>query len=124
VWIAREADHLGRVLLDLPGLAVASETGRAGQGELRALAGTLTSAGWLLEAIAAFVLGWFRRSAFLRWTGLVLIGVTVIKFVLVDLASADPFWRFLTAIGAGVAMLVLSYVYQRAGAARRAAGPD
>lgn len=122
VWIAREAGHLARVLLDTPSGAAVDDLGRAARAELRALAGALTSAGWLIEAIAAFVLGWFRRSAFLRWTGLVLIGATVVKFLLVDLAGADPFWRFLTAIGAGAAMLVLSYVYQRAGAARR--GPS
>lgn len=117
MWIGREADHLGRTMLDLPG----ATTGLAASatGEFRALVGTLTSAGWLIEALAAFVIGWWRRSAFLRWTGLALIGVTVIKFVAVDLASADPFWRFLTAIGAGAAMLVLSYVYQRSGVARR-----
>jgi uncharacterized membrane protein len=119
VWIAREAAHLARVLLDTPSGPAVHDMDRAARAELRALIGTLTSAGWLIEAIAAFVLGWFRRSAFLRWTGLVLIGVTVIKFLVVDLAGADPFWRFLTAIGAGAAMLVLSYVYQRAGAARR-----
>ena len=42
-----------------------------------------------------------------------LVGITVLKFLIVDLATADPFWRFLTAILAGAAMLALSYVYQR-----------
>jgi hypothetical protein len=44
----------------------------------------------------------------------------------VDLAHADPFWRFLTALLAGAAMLALSFVYQRLGSGRTAAasGPE
>jgi uncharacterized membrane protein len=118
VWIAREADHVARIMLDAQGPLISDRGQRI---HTRSLAGMLTSVGWLAEALVAFVLGWSRRSAFLRWTGLALIGVTVLKFLLVDLSGADPFWRFLTAIGAGAAMLVLSYVYQRAGTARRAA---
>jgi hypothetical protein len=57
---------------------------------------------------------------------LALLGLTLLKFVLVDLAHADPFWRFLTALLAGAAMLALSFVYQRLGSGRTAAasGPE
>ena len=45
--------------------------------------------------------------------GLGLVGLTAAKFVLFDLAAADPFWRFLSALVAGAAMLAISWVYQR-----------
>ncbi len=118
VWIGREADQLARAMLAMP-VEAAGQGPPAARRALHALAGMLTSVGWLLEAVAAFVIGWLARSAFMRWMGLALIGVTVLKFLFVDLASADPFWRFLIAIGAGAAMLSLSYVYQRLGASRR-----
>jgi hypothetical protein len=79
----------------------------------------LASVGWLAQAVIVFAAGWSRRSAFLRWMALALLGLTLLKFVLVDLAHADPFWRFLTALLAGAAMLALSFVYQRLGAGRR-----
>lgn len=118
-WIARESDHLARVMLDVAGANAPGAIESAMRERVRSLGGTLTSVGWLLQAVAAFVIGWARRSSFLRWMGLALLGVTVLKFLLVDLAHADPLWRFLTAIAAGVAMLALSYVYQRAGIGRR-----
>ncbi|NOT33737.1 MAG: DUF2339 domain-containing protein [Candidatus Eisenbacteria bacterium] len=116
-WIAHEADHLARTLMNVPG-RMSPQWFRV-EGDVRqrveAFAATLTSVGWLLQAIAAFVVGWKRRSAFLRWVALALVAVTVLKFLIVDLRHADPLWRFLTAIVAGAAMLGLSYVYQRRG---------
>jgi len=46
--------------------------------------------------------------------------LTVLKFAFYDLASADVFWRFLTAIAAGAAMLAVSYAYQRQARRKRA----
>lgn len=119
-WIAREADHVARVLVDVPGLHATGwdAVPQAIRVRLQALAATLTSVGWLAQAIATFAVGWVRRSAFLRWMGLALVGITVLKFLLVDLAHADPFWRFLIAIVVGAAMLGLSYAYQRSGGGR------
>lgn len=93
VWIAFEARPIAR------------STG--------ALAPVLTSAGWSLQAIALFALGWIRDSAFLRWCGFVLFGVTVLKFLLVDLDRVDAFWRFASAVGIGVVLLGISFLYQR-----------
>ena len=77
------------------------------------LAAPFTSAGWLLQALVLLVLGWTRRSAFLRWAGLALTGITVLKFLVADLQTVDVFWRFLTAIVVGAALLGISYAYQR-----------
>jgi uncharacterized membrane protein len=115
LWSGREADHLARAILGfVPGTIYPQQRLVASP----ALAPTLTSAGWLLEAIALLIVGWMRRSAFLRWCGLVLLGITVGKFLLLDLSTVDVFWRFLTAIAVGAALLGLSYAYQRRNAAR------
>lgn len=114
-WTSREADHVARAILGLPGaeghVAGAWPVGAATRRQ--ALSPVLTSVGWLVQALATTAIGWKRRSPFLRWMGLGLVGVTAVKFVLFDLAAADPFWRFLSALAAGAAMLAISWVYQR-----------
>jgi uncharacterized membrane protein len=114
-WSAREADHTARIVLGLPGSGARHGVEVAHEALRRhiALASVFTSIGWLFQALLTMVAGWWRGSAFLRWMGLALVGVTAVKFVLRDLAGADPFWRFLTAIVAGVVMLAVSWAYQR-----------
>ena len=120
-WLAREADHVARVMLDTGGPETdAWRTADAGlRDRVLSLGAILASVCWLAQAVIVFAVGWSRHSAFLRWMALALLGLTLLKFVLVDLAHADPFWRFLTALLAGAAMLALSFVYQRLGAGRR-----
>ena len=50
-----------------------------------------------------------------------LVGITLIKFALVDLRTVDVFWRFVTAIGVGVVLLAISYAYQARVASRAVA---
>lgn len=115
-WWAREAGHLAAA-------AAPSDAARgAGGPAVRTLAAVFTSAAWTLQAVVLFALGWVRGSAFLRWSGLVLFGLTVLKFLLVDLDRVDAFWRFVSAIGIGAALLVVSFLYQRK-ARRTAAAP-
>jgi len=123
-WLAREADHVARVMLDTPGAYAAAwaVTPVELRDRVLSLGAILASVAWLAQAVAVFAFGWARRSAFLRWMALALLGLTLVKFVLVDLAQADPFWRFLTALLAGAAMLALSFVYQRLGVRREPAG--
>lgn len=108
LWWAREAGHLASV-------AVSGASDLAG----RTLAAVFTSAAWTLQAVVLFALGWIRGSAFLRWSGLALFGLTVLKFLLVDLDRVDAFWRFVSALGIGAALIMVSFLYQRR--ARRAA---
>ena len=124
-WLAREADHVARVMIDTPGAYAAAwaVTPTELRDRVLSLGAILASVAWLAQAVAVFAFGWARHSAFLRWMALALLGLTLIKFVLVDLAHADPFWRFLTALLAGGAMLALSFVYQRLGL-RRGAGAE
>ena len=112
-WWAREAGHLASVV------SAGAGFGSAAPGA-RTLAAVFTSAAWTLQAITLFTLGWVRGSAFLRWSGLALFGLTVLKFLLVDLDRVDAFWRFVSALGIGAALLVVSFLYQRK--ARRAGG--
>ena len=106
-WWAREAGHLASALT--PSEAAFGARGPA----VRTLAAVFTSAAWTLQAVVLFALGWLRGSAFLRWSGLVLFGLTVLKFLLVDLDRVDAFWRFVSALGIGAALLVVSFLYQR-----------
>jgi uncharacterized membrane protein len=110
LWSAREASHLAVLTSGAPQGSPATNT----------LAAAFTSVAWVLEAVLLLALGWMRTTALLRWAGLVLLGITLGKFLVYDLSSADVFWRFLTAIAAGAAMLAVSYFYQRRVKERRA----
>jgi uncharacterized membrane protein len=114
-WTALEADHLARAVTGIPGAwaRYAAGADRASLERVGILSASFTSAGWMIQALALLALGWMRSSAFLRWAGLGLIGITVLKFLLVDLQTVDVFWRFLTAIVVGAALLGISYAYQR-----------
>ncbi len=114
-WIALEADHLARSMEGIPGVWARHGPGesRAALARVRVLGASFTSAGWLLQALGLLALGWMRRSAFLRWAGLGLAGITVLKFLALDMQAVDVFWRFLTAIVVGAALLGISYAYQR-----------
>ena len=112
IWGGREAGHLARAVLGiLPGSGVPA--GSDALTRLPTLGATFTSGAWLIEAVGLLVVGWLRGSAFLRWCGLALLGITLVKFIALDLQTVDVFWRFLTAIAVGAAMLALSYAYQR-----------
>ena len=109
-WAACEAAHLAQALAGAAGAEAAVPAAASG---VRTLAAVFTSAAWTLQAGALLALGWTKGSAFVRWLGLGLFGLTVFKFLLFDLQQVDVFWRFLTAIVVGAALLGVSYFYQR-----------
>jgi uncharacterized membrane protein len=113
-WLGTEAGHLAR---NLGGVA----TGSGPWSRIRTLGAVFTSAAWTLQAAALLAIGWSRSSAFLRWMGLGLFGLTVLKFLMFDLQQVDVFWRFLTAILVGAALLSVSFLYQRRIRAARSA---
>ncbi len=115
IYSAAEADHLARALEGTggrwakpPALGAPALSQRVGM-----LQAFLSSALWTLQAAGLVAAGWRRRSAYLRWLGLGLLGLTVAKFALADLAEVDVFWRFVSAVLVGVVLLAVSYFYQR-----------
>ena len=77
---------------------------------------------WTASALAIVGFGLIRQRRYLRWAGLVLLGISVLKTLLVDLADLKDLPRIAAFFGAGILLLVLSFVYQRL--ARRLAEPS
>jgi len=71
------------------------------------------SAWFMLFGAILLAVGFWRRSAFLRWQGLVLLAVSVGKVFLVDMSALSQGYRILSFLGLGVLLLAVSFVYQR-----------
>ncbi len=67
---------------------------------------------WLL-ARRFSPLGFWRRSAFLRWQALVLLAISIGKVFLLDISSLSEGYRILSFLGLGALLLAVSFVYQR-----------
>jgi uncharacterized membrane protein len=59
------------------------------------------------------IVGFWRRSAFVRWQALILIAFTIGKVFLVDVSALDRGYRILSFIVLGILLLTISFVYQR-----------
>ena len=59
------------------------------------------------------VVGFWRRSAFVRWQALVLIAFTIGKVFLYDVSELDRGYRIVSFIVLGALLLAISFVYQR-----------
>lgn len=79
-------------------------------GERQALLLTLV---WTLYAAALLVIGIRASSALLRWQGLVLLGVSVAKVFLYDLATLALGLRILSFMVLGIVLLGISFLYQK-----------
>ncbi|MEN9266272.1 MAG: DUF2339 domain-containing protein [Thermostichales cyanobacterium BF4_bins_65] len=73
-------------------------------------AGSLTSLGWAGAGMALIALGRQRDRQDWRRGGLITIGVTVLRLLLLDLALVDPIWRVLLLVLVGGGLLSLSYI--------------
>jgi uncharacterized membrane protein len=71
------------------------------------------SALWMSYGALLMVVGFWRRSAFVRWQALVLIAVTIIKVFLYDVSQLDREYRIISFIVLGILLLAISFVYQR-----------
>ena len=71
------------------------------------------SAFWMLYGAALMGVGFWKKSAFLRWQGLVLLAFVTLKVMIHDMGSLDKIYRILSAIVLGVLLLAISFVYQR-----------
>ncbi|MFM8358720.1 MAG: DUF2339 domain-containing protein, partial [Verrucomicrobiota bacterium] len=71
------------------------------------------SIGWALFALALLVAGMVRRRAPVRHAALVLLGVTLLKLFLHDLAQLATPYRIGALAGVAVVALLASFLYQR-----------
>jgi len=71
------------------------------------------SALWMAYGAMLMVVGFLRRSPFVRWQALILIAVTIVKVFVYDFSQLDKGYRILSFIVLGVLLLAISFVYQR-----------
>ncbi|MGA9798214.1 MAG: DUF2339 domain-containing protein [Terriglobales bacterium] len=71
------------------------------------------SALWMAYGAMLMLVGFWRRSAFVRWQALVLIAFTIGKVFLYDVSELDRGYRIVSFIVLGALLLAISFVYQR-----------
>lgn len=71
------------------------------------------TAGWLVEAVALLVAGFWRRAAAARWLGLMLLGAGLIKTFAWDMRDLGAGYRVLSYLGLGVLLMAVSFAYQK-----------
>ena len=71
------------------------------------------SAVWMFYGSGLMVIGFWKRSAFLRWQAIILLAVTVLKVFLVDINTLERGYRIAAFIVLGAILLAVSFFYQR-----------
>ncbi len=71
------------------------------------------SALWMAYGAMLMVLGFLRRSAFVRWQALLLIAATIAKVFMHDVFELDRGYRIVSFIVLGALLLAISFAYQR-----------
>ena len=71
------------------------------------------SAIWIVYGAALMVIGFWKRSAFIRWQAMVLLAVTIGKVFLYDSRELQQIYRILSFIALGVMLMTVSYAYHR-----------
>jgi uncharacterized membrane protein len=79
-----------------------------------ALAEAFSISAWLMiYAAALLAVGFWKRTAFVRWQGLVLLVFTIGKVFLYDVHSLSSGYRILSFFGLGVVLMTVSFAYQK-----------
>ena len=71
------------------------------------------SAFWMTYGGVLMAIGFWKRSAFLRWQAMILIGITCVKVFVYDVSQLEKGYRVVSLIALGVILLAISYAYQR-----------
>jgi len=71
------------------------------------------SIGWSLFALGLLFIGMVRKIAAIRYAGISLLFVTLLKLFLHDLANLDQLYRIAAFIGVAFVLIGASYLYQR-----------
>jgi uncharacterized membrane protein len=68
---------------------------------------------WLIYALGLLAAGIWKKSAILRWQALALLGVVIAKVFLFDLSFLERFYRIVSFLLLGLALMLISFFYQR-----------
>ena len=69
---------------------------------------------WSLYGVMLVLIGFVKRSAPSRYAGLVLLGITLLKVLLVDFATVESFvWRAVSFLVSGLLLVGLAIVYAK-----------
>lgn len=71
------------------------------------------SALWMAYGAMLMIVGFLRRSSFVRWQALILIAATTVKVFVYDVSQLDRGYRIVSFIVLGALLLAISFVYQR-----------
>ena len=75
---------------------------------------------WLVYALGLLGAGLWKKSEAMRWQALVLLGVVIVKVFLFDLSFLEKFYRIVSFFLLGLALLLISFYYQRQLVGRKA----
>jgi uncharacterized membrane protein len=75
---------------------------------------------WLVYALGLLGAGLWKKSEAMRWQALVLLGLVIVKVFLFDLSFLEKFYRIVSFFLLGLALLLISFYYQRQLIARKA----
>jgi uncharacterized membrane protein len=68
---------------------------------------------WLVWALGLLGAGLWKKSETIRWQALVLLGVVIVKVFLFDLSFLEKFYRIVSFLLLGLALMLISFYYQR-----------
>ncbi len=71
------------------------------------------SALWLVYALVLLAAGTIKKLAVVRWQALTLLGVVIVKVFVFDLSFLEKFYRIVSFSLLGLALLLISFYYQR-----------
>lgn len=81
--------------------------------EYRMYAQFTYSALFMLFGAIQLAVGFWRRSAFLRWQALILLAISIAKVFLVDVSELSQGYRIVSFLGLGALLLAVSFIYQK-----------
>ena len=71
------------------------------------------SALWMAYGAMLTIVGFLRRSPFIRWQALTLIALTIVKVFVYDVQQLDKGYRIVSFVFLGALLLTISFLYQR-----------
>ena len=80
---------------------------------LAALPAGYHTVGWVTAAVVLFVLGFALRVTTYRWAGFAVLVLAAGRLLALELPRFSPDQRIVTFVLAGLALLIVSYVYAR-----------